>query len=192
MIALRQNFQRIAGADDDGGAVGGTGRCDRARRDAGRGFEPRLRPAARRRQARARRRTRQRWRTDRTAARKPRAAAATRTDRRAGNIATARGVRPEPAARAAAARCRSIRPGNRTDWPAATTCRRCNPRPQRRSAPAPQDAERGASQERRQHGTWLLTRTQQMTFLSKHVPSKQPLKPPNKVLAAQPIRKFTD
>jgi hypothetical protein len=36
----------------------------------------------------------------------------------------------------------------------------------------PQDAARGASQKRRQHGTWLLTRTQQMTFLSKHVPSK--------------------
>jgi hypothetical protein len=48
------------------------------------------------------------------------------------------------------------------------------------SAPAPRCAARDASKATRRHGTWLLTRTQQITVLSKHLPGKQPLNPANK------------
>src|ERR1700730_5339466 len=61
-----------------------------------------------------------------------------------------------------------------------------------RSAPVPQIAAPGASLRTRQHPTWLLTRTLQTFVLSKHVASKQPLKPANKVLADKPIREFAE
>ena len=68
------------------------------------------------------------------------------------------------------------------------TCRRCSRQNQMTSAPAPRLAVRDASKATRRHGTWLLTRTQQTTDLSKHLPSKQPLNPWNKMLAELPIR----
>src|SRR5688572_32401319 len=71
---------------------------------------------------------------------------------------------------------------------AGSACRHCSRQTQLTSAPAPRRAERDASKATRRHGTWLLTRTQQTTDLSKHVPSKQPLNPENKTLAEQPIR----
>src|ERR1700754_3121469 len=59
---------------------------------------------------------------------------------------------------------------------AGSACRRCNRRTQTTSAPAPRLAECGASKATRRHGTWLLTLTQQITELSKHLLSKQPFK----------------
>src|ERR1700756_1577208 len=61
-----------------------------------------------------------------------------------------------------------------------------------RSTPAPQFAAPGASQRTRRHQTWLLTRTLQTFVLSKHVASKQPLKPANKALADKPIPDFAE
>src|SRR6202021_93785 len=67
-----------------------------------------------------------------------------------------------------------------------SACRRCNLQNRSISAPVPRHAEHDASKATRRHGTWLLTRTQQNTVLSKHVPSKQPLKLKNKMFAGRP------
>src|ERR1700692_1860958 len=71
---------------------------------------------------------------------------------------------------------------------AGSACRHYSRQNRSTSAHAPLRAVRGASKATRRHGTWLLTRTQQITVLSKHLPSKQPLNPANKMLAGQPIR----
>src|ERR1700677_2343291 len=78
------------------------------------------------------------------------------------------------------------------DWsrgsPRSPATYRCYSRQnQSTSAPAPPPAVRGASKATQRHGTWSLTRTQQITVLSKHLPSKQPLNPANKMLAGLPI-----
>ena len=179
IVAARQGLQRVAGADDDRGAAltGATGRRDRARRDAAGGLER----TRRRRiggEPRALRRTRRCWRPDRTAA--PRSAAArpaTGIAIAGGNIAAVRGVRPRGSAPS-----RWLPVARQRDWRrnfarGASTCRRCSRQNRTTSAPAPRRAVRGASKATRRHGTWLLTRTQQITVLSKHAPSKQPLNP---------------
>ena len=136
-------------------------------------------PAANRRRARALLRIRPCWRPDRIAALKS-AAAKPRTD-------TALILRPGILRKFAAFdRGRRHRAGGFRlrrkgigEWilrEAASTCRRCSRQNQTTSAPAPQTAVSGASKATRRHGAWLLTRTQQITVLSKHVPSKQPLK----------------
>src|SRR5664279_2032074 len=105
-----------------------------------------------------------------------------------GNIAEARRARPR-----ASGPNPSPPAGMQRDWKrnlarGATTYRRCSRQNRSTSAPAPRPAVRGASKATRRHGTWLLTHTQQITVLSKHLPSKQRLNPANKILAGQPIR----
>ncbi len=104
-----------------------------------------------------------------------------------GHIAEGRGARPGrlgPRRWLPVARQRDWKRKQR-DWrrnfaKAASTCRRCSRQNRMTSAPAPRRAARDASKATRRHGTWLLTRTQQITVLSKHLPGKQPLNPANK------------
>src|SRR6202035_3960041 len=109
-----------------------------------------------------------------------------------GNIAEARGARLAPSAPS-----RWSRAAIRIGWAdlvayrsaqIASSCRRCSRQNRSTSAPAPRRAACGASKATRRHGTWLLTRTQQITVLSKHLLSKQPLNPAKNSLAGQPIR----
>ena len=157
-----------------------TGRRDRARRDGAGGLD-RMRRRSIGGQPAPCLRTRRYSRPDRTAA--PRSAAArpvTGIAIAGGNIAEVRGARPR-----APAPSRWLRIARQRDWRrnfarGASTCRRCSRQSRTTSAPAPRRAVRGASKATRRHGTWLLTRTQQITDLSKHRPSKQPLNPANK------------
>ena len=175
VVATRQYFERVAGADDDGGPLGrGTSRRDRARRHC-RLFRSGAR-AEHRRLVRALLRIPRRP-SDRTAGRRSRVAGPAATA--GGHIAEARGARPRRAARRP-----WLQIGRQRDFEKdVTTCRRCSRQNRSTSAPAPRRAVRDASKATRRHGTWLLTRTQQITVLSKHVPSKQPLKVTNKMLA---------
>src|SRR6185369_3490647 len=114
------------------------------------------------------------WRDKRAAQRrralaKPGTGIAARTPA-AGRIAAARG-----APRRAYVPNRSLRAARQKDWrsrKSASAYRRCSRQSRPTSAPAPRPAAPDASEATRQDGTWLLTRTQQNTVLSKHVPSK--------------------
>ncbi len=172
VVAARQDIQRVAGADDDrstrpGGRMGGG---DRTRRDGAGGFDRMCRrsvggdpssaagnPAAGRRIAlRCCDRRRQGPATGIAAA--------------GGNIAEARGARPRAAAPNRWLQAARQRDGEGNSARAASACRRCSRQTRTRSAPAPRRAGRDASKATRRYGTWLLTRTQQMAFLSKHAP----------------------
>src|SRR3954471_3722516 len=92
------------------------------------------------------------------------------------DIAAVRVARPE-----ARVPRRSFRAAAKRDWrrsfaTSESACRRCSRKTQTTSAPASRLAKCGASKATRRHGAWLLTRTQQITELSKHLLSKQPFK----------------
>src|ERR1700688_3898385 len=137
------------------------------------------------RRARALLRTRRCWPPDSSAA--PRSAAwpATGIAIASGNIAEVRGARPR-----GPAPTRWLHAARQTGWRKnsarrASAYRRSSPQTRTRSAPAPRRAASDASKATRRYGAWLLTRTQQLTFLSKHAASKQPLNPAKSLQTGQ-------
>src|SRR6267142_5103149 len=90
----------------------------------------------------------------------------------AANIAAARGAR-----RRGSAPNRSLRAARQRDWKrscrrSAAAYQRCSRQSQPTSESAPRPAASDASEATRRYGTWLLTRRQQNTVLSKRLPSK--------------------
>ena len=183
VIAARQSLERVAGADDDRGAAlsRGVDRRDRARGDRGGGLDRMARRSVRGQSAPS----------SRHAAAGGRIGLRRRNRRRQRLrlvLRIAAGILRQFAAldRRRSAPSPWLPTATQRDWRrdlarVASTCRRCSRQNRSTSAPAPRRAVRGASKATRRHGTWLLTRTQQITVLSKHLPSKQPLKLKNKM-----------
>ena len=190
IVALRQDVERVAGADDDRGAAlrRRTGGRDRARRRRCRWF----------RSADGRRRVGRKPAPSSGHAAGAGRIGVRRSDRGGGKAwdwyCGGWRLRPRILRQLAAldggraAPNRWLRAARQRDWKrscrkGASAYRRCSRQSRPTSAPAPRPAAPDASKATRRHGTWLLTRTQQNTVLSKHVPSKQPLNPRNKTLA---------